>query len=209
MPACVDKTPAHKRDISERIKFFEVSQGIQKANVLGEQTSAIGLALPGKLQAARLEYPFHLWKAVRMPRRQYHLKIGETLLQQSKGIQKDFLFATVRTPRYQQTPPIGFPFKMKGLHIRRVMSDVIAPARELQIAGDEHLCRIRSNPFGALGVFGGLHTHRAKISQHGSKKPGQERIFFNRSPRKTPTQEQRRSSSSIRQAKHIRPNFCL
>src|SRR5262249_61147819 len=55
MPACVDKTPAHKRDISERIKFFEVSQGIQKANVLGEQTSAIGLALPGKLQAARLE----------------------------------------------------------------------------------------------------------------------------------------------------------
>src|SRR5215831_15574354 len=113
-----------------------------------------------------------------MPRRQYHLKIGETLLQQSKGIQKDFLFATVRTPRYQQTPPIGFPFKMKGLHIRRVMSDIIAPARELQIAGDEHLCRIRSNPFGALGVFGGLHTIELKFPSTARKNQDREEYFL-------------------------------
>src|SRR5215475_10845608 len=170
MSTCVDKTSAYKSNISERVKFDKISQGIQKANVLDENIPSMGLALLFKLQAARLEQPFDLRKALGMSGCQYHLKVREALLHRSKSLQKNFLLTTMRTPRDQQTLSIGFPFQMKRFHSRGVMRGMISPPRKLQITGDEDFCRICPNPHRAVGIFVALHSHSGKLSQHAAKK---------------------------------------
>src|SRR5215813_2324665 len=145
MSTCVDKTSAYKSNISERIKFDKISQGIQKANVLDENISPMGLALLFKLQAARREQPFDLRKALGMSGCQYHLKVRETLLHRSKSLQKNFLLAAMRTPRDQQALSIGFPFGMKRPDSRGIMRGMIPQPRKLQITGDEDLYRISPN----------------------------------------------------------------